>query len=45
MNINQAYEQEVMASGLYLAGSIQDELMQAVVKHQLYLADKARHSN
>ena len=36
VNIRQANEREVVASGLYLAGTVQDELLQAVVKHQLY---------
>ena len=37
VNIHQAYEQEVVASGLYLVSAVQDELLQAVVKHQLFL--------
>ena len=45
MNIHQACECKVVESGLYLVGYIQAELLQVVVKHQLYPADRARHNN
>ena len=44
VSIHQAYEQEVVASGLYLLNAGENELLQAVVKLQLFLADKARYS-
>ena len=45
VNICQAYEQEVVASGLYLVSAVQDELLQAVMKHQLHLTHESRHNN
>ena len=44
VNIRQAYEGEVVASELYMANAGEDELLQAVVKHQLYLSAKGKHS-
>ena len=45
VNIRQAYEWELVASGLYLVSAVQDKLLQAVVKHQLYLTRKSKHNN
>ena len=45
MNIHQAYEREVVASELYLANAVGDELLQAVVKHQVFLSTKGKDSN
>ena len=44
MNIRQAYEREVVASELYLANAVGDKLLQAVVKHQLFLPAKGKHN-
>ena len=44
VNIRQAYEREVVASELYLANAVGDELLQAVVKHQLFLSAKGKES-
>ena len=45
-NIRQAYKKKVVASVLYLLNAARhDELLQAVVKHQLYLGEQARYSN
>ena len=45
VNLCQAWEQEVVASELYLVNAIEDELLQAVVKHQLFLALGGKYSN
>ena len=47
-NLRHAYEQEVVGSALYLLNmTVQDQLLQAVVSHQLYLAghQNRRYSN
>jgi len=45
-NIWQIYEKEVVASELYLVNTAaQDELLQAVVKHHLWMTDKGNHNN
>ena len=41
VNIRQAYKREVVALGLYLVNAVQVELLQAVVKHKLFLTRKA----
>ena len=43
-NLRHAYEQEVVGSALYLLNTaVQDQLLQAVVSHQLYLAGHQNH--
>ena len=45
VNIYHAWEREVVASELYLVNAVEDELLQAVVRHHLFLVSKGRHSN
>ena len=45
VNIYQAWEREMVATELYLVRANQDELLQAVVRHQLYLTSVDKHSN
>ena len=45
VNLYQAWEREVVASELYLVSTIEDELLQTVVKHQLFLASRSKYSN
>ena len=35
----------MVASELYLVNAVKDKLIQAVVKHQLFLASKGKYSN
>ena len=44
MNLNHVWEKEVVSMGLYLVGTVEDDLVQPVVKHQLYLTNKGRHN-
>ena len=44
VNIHQTYEREVVASELYLANAVGDELLQVVVKHQVFLSTKGKDS-
>ena len=45
VNLYQAWEREVVASELYLVNAVGDELLQAVVQHQLYLTSRDKHSS
>jgi len=46
VNICQAYEKEVVASELYILNTAaQDELLQVVMAHQLFLTSKGRSNN
>ena len=45
VSLYHAWEREVVSSKLYLVNAAEDELLQAVVRHQLFLAEKGRHSN
>ena len=45
VNLYHAWEREVVSSELYLVNAAEGELLQAVVRHQLFLAEKGRHSN
>ena len=45
VNLYQAWEREVVASELYLVNAVEDELLQTVVKHQLFLASRRKYSN
>ena len=44
MNLYHVWEREVVSMGRYLVGVVGDELLQAVVKHQLFLTSKGRNN-
>ena len=44
INLFHTWEREVVSTGLYLVGAVEDELLQAVVKHQLFLTNKGRNN-
>ena len=45
VNLYQAWEREVVASELYLVNSAENELLQAVVQHHLFLTSRGKHSS